>query len=322
MSTSFFINFDSDSLGNKNNDFISNSSPLVKFSDSFNQDLNVSDFQPQSNGLGLGVFSDDTSKLIIEPTDNTYQFESLSLVFGNDDSGWLSSVNGYNGPLYAVLEIYKNGVQVGKTTEVANGNDLADQKISAPANVEFDQVNFYYAWDIGNGIEAAPLIEVVDDITGILASVVGTVQNGTNGNDTLTGNAGNDTLIGGNGNDTLTGNAGNDTLIGGNGTDLLVGGAGDDLLDGGNGTDTLRGGLGNDTLTGGNGSDVFLFAAGEGTDTITDFKLGSDKIGLTDGLTFGQLSFVGSEISVGSEVLAVLSGVNTTTLTASNFVTV
>jgi hypothetical protein len=169
MATSFFIDFESDSLGNKNNDFISNSSPLVKFSDSLNQDLSVSDFQPQSNGLGLGVNSDDTSKLIIEPTDNTYQFESLSLVFGNDDSGWLSSVEGYNGLLYAVLEIYKNGVQVGKTTELANGNDLADQTISAPANVEFDQVNFYYAWDIGNGIEAAPLIEVVDDLTGILA---------------------------------------------------------------------------------------------------------------------------------------------------------
>lgn len=84
----------------------------------------------------------------------------------------------------------------------------------------------------------------------------------------------------------------------------------------------MRGGLGNDTLTGGLGSDVFVFAPGEGTDTITDFTLSNDKIGLTDGLTFGQLSFVGSEIRVGSEVLAVLTGVNTSTLTASNFVTV
>jgi Ca2+-binding RTX toxin-like protein len=75
-------------------------------------------------------------------------------------------------------------------------------------------------------------------------------------------------------------------------------------------------------LTGGNGTDIFVFASGEGIDTITDFKLGTDKIGLSSGLTFGQLSFSGSEIRVGSDVLAVLTGVNTTTLTASNFLAV
>jgi Ca2+-binding RTX toxin-like protein len=126
-------------------------------------------------------------------------------------------------------------------------------------------------------------------------------------------------LNGGNGNDSLIGNAGNDTLIGGNGTDFLVGSAGNDLLNGGNGSDTLRGGLGNDTLIGGLGPDVFVFASGEGTDTITDFSLGSDKIGLTGGLTFGNLSFSGNQIRIGREVLAVLTGVNTNTLTASNF---
>ena len=65
-----------------------------------------------------------------------------------------------------------------------------------------------------------------------------------------------------------------------------------------------------------------MFAAGEGIDTITDFSLGTDKIGLTEGLTFGNLSFSGNEILMGSDVLAVLTGVNTNTLTASNFVTV
>ena len=84
----------------------------------------------------------------------------------------------------------------------------------------------------------------------------------------------------------------------------------------------MRGGLGNDTLTGGNRQDIFVFASGEGIDTISDFQLGTDKIGLTEGLTFGNLSFAGNEILMGSDVLAVLTGVNTTTLTASNFVTV
>jgi Ca2+-binding RTX toxin-like protein len=53
------------------------------------------------------------------------------------------------------------------------------------------------------------------------------------GNDTLTGNSGNNVLIGGLGNDVLKGNGGRDLLIGGHGADVATGGAGDDLLIGG-----------------------------------------------------------------------------------------
>jgi hypothetical protein len=45
-------------------------------------------------------------------------------------------------------------------------------------------------------------------------------------------------------------------LYGGNGNDSLTGGAGDDLIRGGNGDDSLLGGAGNDTLRGGNGNDI------------------------------------------------------------------
>jgi Ca2+-binding RTX toxin-like protein len=130
------------------------------------------------------------------------------------------------------------------------------------------------------------------------------------------------TQIGGSGDDTLTGTEGNDSLNGRRGNDSLIGNAGNDTLIGGNGSDTLTGGLGSDTLTGGNGQDIFVFADGAGIDTITDFNLERDKIGLTEGLTFGNLSFSGNEILIGSDVLAVLTGVNTNTLTASNFLTV
>lgn len=152
--------------------------------------------------------------------------------------------------------------------------------------------------------------------------------NGGNGADTLNGLAGNDTLVGGTGADTINGGNGNDLLlgddlnIGAGGDDILNGGAGNDTLDGGKGADILTGGAGNDLLTGGKGADTFVFAAGEGTDTISDFKLGTDLIGLAGGLTVGSLTFSGDEIRVGSEVLAILDGVDTTTLTAANFVTV
>jgi len=193
----------------------------------------------------------------------------------------------------------------------SNGNVIFTPSANFTGNASFD-----YSISDGQGGTASGLVNVTVD------PVVGTVQNGTQGNDTLTGNAGNDFLNGRNGNDSLIGNAGNDILIGGNGKDFLVGSAGNDLLNGDNGSDTLTGGLGTDTLTGGNGPDIFVFASGEGIDTITDFSFGSDKIGLTGGLTFGDLSFSGNEILIGSDVLAVLTGVNTNTLTASNFVIV
>src|SRR4028118_1175018 len=201
----------------------------------------------------------------------------------------------------------------------ANGDSLSLTWVSNPVNgsVTFSNGNVIFTPSTNFTGNASFDYSISDGFGGTSSAnvsvAVGGTQTGGSDNDSLIGNAGNDTLIGGNGNDSLIGNAGNDTLIGGNGTDFLVGSAGDDLLDGGNGDDTLRGGL---------GEDIFVFAAGEGIDTITDFSLGTDKIGLTGGLTFGDLSFWGNEILMGSEVLAVLTGVNTNTLTASNFVVV
>lgn len=97
--------------------------------------------------------------------------------------------------------------------------------------------------------------------------------------------------------------------------------AGDDILGGDNGPDLLNGGPGNDTLTGGNGPDVFVLAEGEGTDTITDFS-NPDSIGLSEGIGFNDLSFSGEDIILGAEVLATLTGVDTTTLTEADFTAV
>ncbi|MGB3759988.1 MAG: hypothetical protein WBA07_27040 [Rivularia sp. (in: cyanobacteria)] len=128
-------------------------------------------------------------------------------------------------------------------------------------------------------------------------------------------------LNSGNGKDPLFGTPGDDNLNGGNGKDTLNGGAGNDTLVGGNGADNLTGGLGDDILTGGKGGDIFILAVGEGTDTITDFGDGPDAIGLTGGLTFNDLSFSGNDIIVtgSNEILAILTDVDTTTLSSSNF---
>lgn len=98
-----------------------------------------------------------------------------------------------------------------------------------------------------------------------------TVIAGGFGNDTLTGTAGPDLLLGMLGTDTLRGLGGNDLLCAGLGSgDTLDGGDGDDTLIGSLGNHTLTGGPGNDTLTGGIGPD--RFSGGPGTDTATNFN--------------------------------------------------
>jgi Ca2+-binding RTX toxin-like protein len=135
------------------------------------------------------------------------------------------------------------------------------------------------------------------------------------GNDTLDGGSGDDDLDGGYGNDSLAAGAGDDTLIGGYGNDSLTGGEGDDALDGGYGSDVLTGGLGSDLLTGGRGTDTFVFAAGFGKDTISDFgDYGTDVIAFTDGLFTGFADVMAHAAQVGDDVSITLDGDNALTL--------
>jgi len=74
------------------------------------------------------------------------------------------------------------------------------------------------------------------------------------------------------------GGNGNDRLLGGNAADTLFGEDGDDFLNGGVGDDTLIGGAGNDILNGNSGSDTFRFSDDFGTDIVTDFTNGADRL--------------------------------------------
>ncbi len=105
------------------------------------------------------------------------------------------------------------------------------------------------------------------NIDSVISSVSWTLQ-GTLENLTLTGT----TAVRCNGNSVanrLTGNAAANTIDAG---------AGNDTVNGGAGNDTITGSLGNDSLTGGTGSDTFRFNGTTGSDTITDFTSGTDKL--------------------------------------------
>src|SRR4028118_1194777 len=151
---------------------------------------------------------------------------------------------------------------------------------------------------------------------------------GDDANNTASGFAGDDIIIGNRGNDTLTGNKNNDIISGGAGNDQLFGGKGDDNLNGGEGDDTLVGGGGADLLISGAGRDVLVLAAGAGTDTLIDFQKGQDLIGLSRGLSFNQLRVTQGdfsttiEIASNGEVLANILGLSRTPLTASDFIAI
>ena len=154
---------------------------------------------------------------------------------------------------------------------------------------------------------------------------MGTVISGTNGADAIL--AADDTVI--------LGLDGDDTLTAGGRNVVLVGEGGDDVLLGSEFSDVLGGSAGDNTLTGGAGDDVFVVELpvedGEALQTVTDFEVGLDRIGLPLGLAIDDveavtlrddLGAVSTQIRlVSSEaVLAVLPGIDGDRLTSHDFV--
>lgn len=241
-------------------------------------------------------------------------------------------------------------VSTDETVSIDSGDFEDVVQIQEFSALDRDGFDFeYYAPEVGQVLQE----ELKAEENTVSPALVDTLQIGEEGNnlvvardssDIVAGKKGDDIIFGSNGDDVLRGDnksqspggkkGGDDLICGGTGSDhiggkggndKLYGEAGDDKLWGDYGDDLLRGGFGNDRLKGdayGGGSDTFVLAEGEGTDTIVDFEVGTDVIGLADGLTFSELSFQGSKIRLGSETLAVLSGVEATALSESNFVLV
>jgi serralysin len=115
---------------------------------------------------------------------------------------------------------------------------------------------------------------------------------------TLWAGAGNNVIVGGDGIDTVsyefagaavkvslattaaqaTGGSGSDTL---RSIESLRGSTYDDTLVGSAGANELIGSAGSDRLTGGGGADRFVLDSRIGSDTITDFRVGTDKIAIS-----------------------------------------
>jgi Ca2+-binding RTX toxin-like protein len=157
------------------------------------------------------------------------------------------------------------------------------------------------------------------------------------GNDAIYGGASRDVIFSGAGDDqifaaeganTIEAGAGNDTIYAGAGDDLIYGGLGDDRIWAAEGNNVIDGGAGSNILTAGSGRDWFVLSIG-GRNTITQFEVGKDRLGLSGGLTFGQLaiaqgssngtSFTEVRVAATSEVLATLNWVQASSLTSASF---
>ena len=129
---------------------------------------------------------------------------------------------------------------------------------------------------------------------------------------------------GGSGKDRINGNDAANTLLGGAASDRLSAYKGADVVKGGAGNDRITGGLGGDVLTGNAGRDTFVYLSirdsgrtNASRDTITDFKIGADRINLKalDAIPGGAdqaFSFIGEDsFTAAGQVRAVASGRNT-----------
>ena len=221
---------------------------------------------------------------------------------------------------------------------VDNIGDTITEALGAGTDLVQSTIN----WTLGANLENLTLTGLAN-INGIGNSSNNTIT-GNAGNNILDGGGGTDTLAGGLGNDTYmvnqttgltiteSANAGADTVISTvtytlgtnlenltlagttaiNGTgntldNILIGNSAANTLNGGAGNDFLTGAAGNDILTGGIGNDTFVFTAGFGKDTITDFTAG---LGVTDVL---QLH-LGTAFDTYAEIMAAATQVGINTL--------
>jgi Ca2+-binding RTX toxin-like protein len=153
--------------------------------------------------------------------------------------------------------------------DTLNGGSGSDQLIPGRGNDTIDGGDSSDFLDLGFDATVGAVVDLA----------AGTVTDGTGGVDAISNV---ENVYGTTAGDTIAGDAGGNQLHGFLGNDVLSGRGGADNVHGYDGDDTLNGGTGSDYITGGNGDDLFIFAAGDGVDTIGDFMAGAGSDDVID----------------------------------------
>ena len=159
--------------------------------------------------------------------------------------------------------LYNIGIYV-KTYDSTYGTNYLSSFISHYSNYANEITtmvngNFVIGTDENDTLNGSNTQDVVwaeggDDI--VNAGAGNDIVYGGSGNDTINAGSGDDVVYGNEGDDIIIGDAGNDIIYGGDGDDIITGNTGNDLLNGGNGNDTISGGAGRDTIYGEDGNDT------------------------------------------------------------------
>ncbi len=177
----------------------------------------------------LDTINDESGNADVLRLESIYELnENNILAVDTDNNGFFDRLQINN---YGTIENYFDN-----TVEVNTGSGLIET-IRAGNN--------YYAF------------------TDILSLMFDTVEAGTSGEDTLSGNAQENHMSGNDGNDTLYGHGGNDSLYGG---------VGNDFIDGGAGHDVMAGGEGDDVYVLDSNYDTAFENSDEGTDTVLAYN--------------------------------------------------
>ncbi|MBX9746622.1 MAG: hypothetical protein K2X34_06955 [Hyphomonadaceae bacterium] len=199
-----------------------------------------------------------------------------------DDTFWLPSADGAN-------------IRGGQGVDVISFRGRVDETGTDTGGVTFTIGNGTF--DTGRGLITTQSIE------GAEGSEFNDTLSGNGQDNLLSGFIGDDTVNGGGGDDLIYGDhairevgenplaynyadpayIGNDTLNGGAGDDAIYGNDGNDVINGGNGEDTIVGGAGADTLEGGNGDDQYIYtwatdSTSTGFDTIVGFNFNNHDV--------------------------------------------
>ena len=233
-----------------------------------------------------------------------------------NDLGW----GYYNSTGYARSDrvVFGAGIAFGDLRGSRSGNDLVLQIVDPGNSNADDQITIQDWWvPVGYGNEYVYRIESFEFADGTVKTAadihqLGLYVRGSEGADSLSGWAENNTILGYGGDDTIVESGGNNSIYAGSGDDTVTvgitgvnyvhGEAGDDLLrvtrvnatepDAGyyGAVNYFYGGSGNDRLEGASGTDVYVFNRGDGQDTINDVGWGyynSSGYADADYLVFG-----------------------------------